>query len=167
MAHIMYALRLINFKNFSRHQKKHLQQHKMALVISLSYFFSFWSTYSSIMRINRHMVMIKEPKARVPMWYLSTLQVASSTAKNGRFDFRNVQYQVANTEAKIIWPRAETKKDPQRKASRLNAKRKFSICVCKSCASLPCKYGYSTGLFIAINLHVTFEHKLYWSVIQS
>lgn len=70
MAHMMYAFLLMNLRNFSRHQKKHLQQHIMAFTTPLSYFFNLWSTYSIIMRISRQIVIIREPNANVPKWYL-------------------------------------------------------------------------------------------------
>lgn len=69
-AHIMYAFLLINFKNFSRHQKKHFRQHIIALVKALSYFFNLRSKYSKKTRIIRHIAMIRDPKASVPRWYL-------------------------------------------------------------------------------------------------
>lgn len=99
---MIYAFLLINLRNFSKHQKKHLQQHRMALVTSLSYFLSFWSTYSSAIRIMRQTVMMNDPKARVPIWYLKVCPEASITAKKGKFDLFQVQYQVAKTDARII-----------------------------------------------------------------
>lgn len=70
IAHIMYAFLLINFKKFSKHQKKHFKQHIIALVTALSYFFNFLSKYSKKTRIILHIAIIKEPNAKVPMWYL-------------------------------------------------------------------------------------------------
>jgi len=52
------------------YQKKHLRQHKIALVNWLSYFFNLRSIYSNPSRIIRQMAIIKEPKAKVPKWYL-------------------------------------------------------------------------------------------------
>lgn len=56
--------------------------------------------------------------------YLSVLSVASITAKNGKFDFLNVQYQVAKTVANAICPKADTKNELHKKATTLNAVRK-------------------------------------------
>ena len=70
MAHMMYAFLLMNWRNFSKHQKKHFMQHRMARVNALSYFFRDWSMYSRTARIIRQIATSSEPKATVPRLYL-------------------------------------------------------------------------------------------------
>lgn len=55
-------------------------------------------------------------------FYLKTLSDASVTAKNGKFLLWNVQYHVANTEAKTIWPKADTKNTNQKNPKTFTAK---------------------------------------------
>jgi len=68
IAHIMYAFLLMNFMNFSRHQKKQRRQHMIAFTQALSYLLNLWFIYSSMTRIMRQMARIREPNARVPKW---------------------------------------------------------------------------------------------------
>lgn len=85
MAHMMYALRLMNRKNLFSSQKKQCMHLKTQRVKSLSYFFNLVSKYTSIARIKLHAAMIKDPKAIVPKWYLWNTENESVSAL-GKYD---------------------------------------------------------------------------------
>lgn len=87
----------------------------------LAYFWTFCSTYSSIKRMMRQIVIMSAPNATVPKWnlqlkfllfklskifllliYLIVRVIDSVNEKNGRFFVFFVQYQVANTPANTI-----------------------------------------------------------------
>ena len=82
----------MNFMNFSRHQKQHLQMHRIAWnktipIISLKWSYTLTTglsapfssslswMYCNIKRIILMIAMINEPKARVPVWYLDVLWI--------------------------------------------------------------------------------------------
>lgn len=118
IAHIINAFLLTNFKNFSRHQKKHFSTHIIARVKALSYFFKYRSATSSIKRIMRQMVNIRAPNATVPKWNRIVRDMPAARVKKGTFVFLNVQYQVAKVAARIISPSPFMKKHSHRKQNK-------------------------------------------------
>ena len=68
----IYAFLLMNFMNFSRHQRQHLHRHMTTFTgkMSAPFSFSLSSMYCTTFLIILIIAIIKDPKARVPVWYL-------------------------------------------------------------------------------------------------
>lgn len=66
----IYAFLLINFMNFSKHQKKHFKQQRKNLAMAFSFPLSLWSRYSRNTLMSWMIAIIRDPKAKVPTWYL-------------------------------------------------------------------------------------------------
>ena len=106
---------LMNFMNFSRHQKQHLhkqsialnekqylivskqnsiEEHTLTTGLSAPFSSSLSWMYCSINRIILMIAMINDPKARVPVWYLNNKKVQESLFRIRKyFKIKKVQEQ--------------------------------------------------------------------------